>query len=138
VRLGPSLGESVEIIRHAKVFACPLWRVGSRPDGKFIVVEKTPEVTQVRKTEGDSTICANHFQTAGLCDDPRNTAYVAGATSASREARLAELMQPTNGLINAVRAVEILRDRNLPGGAFAGNGHRSALNALIATHATVI
>jgi tetratricopeptide (TPR) repeat protein len=133
-----NLAEALEVLRHAKVFVSTLWLVGSRPDGKFVVVEKTPDVTQVRETEGDSTICANHFQTAGLCDYPRNTAYIAGATSASRETRLSELMQPTNGLINAVRAIEILRDRNLPGGAFAGNGHRSALNALIATHATVM
>ena len=31
-----------------------------------------------------------------------------------------------------------MRDRNLPGGAFAGNGHRATLNAFIATHATVM
>src|SRR5690606_24151253 len=30
------------------------------------------------------------------------------------------------------------RDRNLPGGEFAGNGHRSSLHAFIATHATVM
>jgi tetratricopeptide (TPR) repeat protein len=133
-----NLGEALDTLRHAKVFVSTLWLVGSRSDGKFVVVEKTPDATQVRESQGNSTICANHFQTTGLCDDPRNIAYIAGATSASREARLAELMQPTNGLINAARAVEILRDRKLPGGAFAGNGHRSALNALIATHATVM
>jgi hypothetical protein len=31
-----------------------------------------------------------------------------------------------------------LRDRRLPGGQFAGNGHRSSLNPLIATHAVVM
>lgn len=31
-----------------------------------------------------------------------------------------------------------MRDRNLPGGKFPGNGHRSTLNALIATHSTVM
>ncbi|MBC8096135.1 MAG: hypothetical protein H7Y43_10010, partial [Akkermansiaceae bacterium] len=30
------------------------------------------------------------------------------------------------------------RDRNLTGGKFAGNGHRATLNALIATHSTVM
>jgi tetratricopeptide (TPR) repeat protein len=133
-----NLSETLEILRHAKVFVSTLWLIGSRADGKFVVVEKTPDSTQVRETEGDSTICANHFQTAGLRDDPRNTNYIAEATSVSREARLAELMRPTNGVINVSRAVEFLRDRDLPGGAFAGNGHRSALNALIATHATVM
>ena len=133
-----NLTEALEILRRARVFVSTLWLVGSRADGKFVVVEKTPDVTQVREPEGDSLICANHFQTPGLRDGPRNTNYIAEATSISREARLAELMQPTNGVIGVARAVGILRDRNLPGGAFAGNGHRASLNALIATHATVM
>ena len=40
--------------------------VGSRADGKFIVVEKSPETTQVREPEGDFIVCANHFQTEAL------------------------------------------------------------------------
>jgi hypothetical protein len=31
-----------------------------------------------------------------------------------------------------------LRDRNLPGGAFPGNGHRNSLNPLISTHAVIM
>jgi hypothetical protein len=31
-----------------------------------------------------------------------------------------------------------LRDRRLPGGRFAGNGHRGSLNPLIATHSVVM
>ena len=40
--------------------------------------------------------------------------------------------------MDAPRAVELLRDRKLTGGTFAGHGHRATLNALIATHATVM
>lgn len=133
-----NLAEVLEILRRAKVFVSTLWLVGSRADGKFVVVEKTPVATQVREPEGVSIVCANHFQTPVLRDDPRNTNYVVEATSVSRAARLTELMQPTNGMISIARAVGFLRDRNLPGGAFAGNGHRATLNAFIATHATVM
>ena len=133
-----NLAEALEIIRTAKVFVSTLWLVGSRADGKFIVVEKTPVATQVRETEGDAIVCANHFQTAHLKDDPRNTNYLAEATSVSRTARLTELLSPTNGVITAARAVELLRDRKLPGGVFAGNDHRATLNPFIATHATVM
>jgi tetratricopeptide (TPR) repeat protein len=133
-----NLTEALEILRSAKVFVSTLWLMGSRADGKFVVVEKTPNATQVREPEGDSIVCANHFQTPGLRDDARNQNYLREATSGSREARLTELMQKTNGLISVARAVGFLRDRDLPGGVFAGNGHRATLNAFIATHATVM
>ena len=41
-------------------------------------------------------------------------------------------------MIGARQAADFLRDRKLAGGVFAGNGHRAALNAFIATHATVM
>jgi tetratricopeptide (TPR) repeat protein len=51
---------------------------------------------------------------------------------------MSELIQTNRGAINTTRAAEMLRDRNLTVGKFAGNGHRATLNALIATHATVM
>lgn len=133
-----NLDEALKIVREAKVFVSTLWLVGSRADGKFVVVEKTPDTTAVREPEGDSIICANHFQTPGLAESGRNQSYLAEATSVSRQTRLAELLQQTRGSIGVTQAVGILRDRKLPGGIFAGNGHRGTLNALIATHATVM
>ncbi len=133
-----NLTEALEIIRRAKVFVSTLWLVGSRADGKLVVVEKTPDVTQVREPEGDTIVCANHFQTSGLKDAERNKVYIDEATSVSRFTRMTELLQGARGTIDAPHAAELLRDRNLSGGAFAGNGHRASLNAFIATHATVM
>jgi hypothetical protein len=133
-----NLAEALAILRGAKVFVSTIWMMGSRADGKFIVVEKTPDSTQEREPEGDSIVCANHFQTPGLRDDPRNQNYIREATSVSRQTRLTELLQSTNGLITVSRAAGFLRDRNLPGGVFPGNGHRGTLNAFIATHAMVM
>jgi hypothetical protein len=133
-----NLTETLEILRRSKVFVSTLWLVGSRADGKFVVVEKTPDTTQVREAEGDWIICANHFETPGLRDDPRNQRQVAEATSVSRKTRLTELLQSGHGAIEPARAGEFLRDRKIPGGTFEGNGNRGALNALIATHATVM
>ena len=133
-----NLNEALGILRNAKVFVSTLWLVGSRADGKFIVVEKTPERTQVREPEGDFIVCANHFQTEALKNEPRSKSYFEESTSASRSKRMTELVQRAHGTLNAARAADILRDRDLPGGAFAGNGHRAALNAFIATHATVM
>jgi isopenicillin-N N-acyltransferase like protein len=133
-----NLNEALEILRNARVFVSTLWLIGSRADGKFVVVEKTPATTYVREPEGETIVCGNHFQTAGLKDEPRNTNYIAEATSVSREDRLKELLGQSSGKVDPPDAVRLLRDRNLPGGVFAGNGHRGALNALIATHAVVM
>ena len=133
-----NLDESLKILRNAKVFVSTIWLVGSRADGKFIVVEKTPAVTNVREPEGDSIVCPNHFETPGLKDSQRNLDYMDQATSVSREARLQELIRQFHGAISPAEAADILRDRKLPGGVFAGNGQRGSLNAFIATHATVM
>jgi Acyl-coenzyme A:6-aminopenicillanic acid acyl-transferase. len=133
-----NLNETLGILRGEKVFVSTLWLIGSKTDGKFIVVEKTPEVTQVREPEGDWIVCANHFETPGLRDGFRNQQHIAEATSASRKMRMTELIERAHGRIDAPLAVDFLRDRKLPGGAFVGNGNRGSLNALIATHATVM
>lgn len=154
-----NLDEALKIVREAKVFVSTLWLIGSRADGRFVVVEKTPETTQVRSTpeinsqqsvagvatnssrgepENDTLICGNHFQTAGLREDPHNRSYMTEATSVSRSERMAKLVSAQSGRINAAAAAGYLRDRNLPDGTFPGNGHRGTINALIATHATVM
>lgn len=133
-----NLDELLKIMRDAKVFVSTIWLVGSRADGKFVVVEKTPAVMNVREPAGDSIVCPNHFETAGLKDTARNTNYMGEATSVSREARLQELLHQFHGGISATQTVDFLRDRKLPGGIFAGDGHRGSLNAFIATHATVM
>jgi hypothetical protein len=133
-----NLRETMDILRAAKVFVSTLWLIGSKSDGKFIVVEKTPDATQVREAEDDWIVCANHFETPGLRDDARNQQHIAEATSVSRNTRMTELLQNARGKIDPAQAVEFLRDRKLPDGVFAGNGNRGALNALIATHATVM
>jgi len=133
-----NLDESLKILRDAKVFVSTIWLIGSRADGKFVVVEKTPTATNVREAGGDTIVCPNHFETAGLKEDARNTNYMAEATSVSREERMLELLKQNDGAINATNAAAMLRDRDLPGGVFAGDGHRGSLDAFIATHAVVM
>ena len=135
-----NLEEALKIVRDANVFVSTIWLIGSRADGKFVVVEKTPAVMNVREAEagGDSIVCPNHFETADLKDGERNTNYMAEATSVSREARMLELLKQNHGTIDPLHAADMLRDRKLPGGAFPGDGHRSTLNAFIATHAVVM
>jgi len=135
-----NLAEAVDIIRRRRVFVSAMFLVGSRADGKFIVVEKTPEKTAVREPEknADSLVCANHYLTAELKDDPINETYKRADTSLPRFERMTELLRDGTNRLDAAACAAILRDRRLPGGRFAGNGHRGSLNALIATHSAVM
>jgi hypothetical protein len=133
-----NLDGALKIVRNARVFVSTLWLIGSRADGRFVVVEKTPEATNIREPEEDTIICGNHFQTPGLRDDPHNQSYMTEATSVSRSERMAKLVAAHHGGLNPNTAATLLRDRALPDGSFPGNGHRGTINALIATHATVI
>jgi len=135
-----NLAEAVAIIRKRQVFVSAMFLVGSRADGKFIVVEKTPEKTAVREPEeqADSLVCANHYLTPELKDDPINEIYKQADTSVSRFDRLTELLHAETNRLDAAACAEILRDRRLPGGKFPGDGHRGSLNPLIATHSVVM
>lgn len=133
-----NLTNALEIIRTNRVFVSTLLLVGSRADGKFVVVEKTPQTTTVREAGADFIVSANHFETDPLKDDERNLHYLAEGTSLTRYKRMNELLQTHHGHLTPSQAAELLRDRHLPGGKFPGNGHRGTLNALIATHATIM
>jgi isopenicillin-N N-acyltransferase-like protein len=135
-----NLAEATDIIRRRQVFVSAMFLVGSRADGKFVVVEKTPNETAVREPEprADFLVCANHYLSTELKDDPINATYKSEDTSISRFDRLTELLGASTNALNANRCADILRDRRLPGDIFAGNGNRGSLNALIATHAVVM
>jgi hypothetical protein len=135
-----NLAEATEIIRQRKVFVSAMFLVGSRADGKFIVVEKTPEKTAVREPEKntDSLVCANHYLTTELKDDPINETYKHADTSVPRFERMTELLRGETNRLDAAGCAALLRDRRLPGGQLAGNGHRGSLNPLIATHSVVM
>jgi tetratricopeptide (TPR) repeat protein len=135
-----NLAEATEIIRRRQVFVSAMFLVGSRADGKFIIVEKTPDTTAVTEpaTNGNSLVCANHYLSAPLKDDPINETYKRADTSVARFERMTELLRAQTNALDAASCAAILRDRRLPGSVLAGNGHRGALNPLIATHAVVM
>jgi len=132
-----NLDEALDILRTSNVFVSSLWLVGSRADVTFVVVEKTPTATEVRRADGEAIICANHFLTPELQSSAHNQAHMREATSVRRAERMQELLDDT-APIGPEEAVAMLRDRQLAGGVFAGNGHRASLNPFIATHATVM
>jgi isopenicillin-N N-acyltransferase like protein len=134
------LTEAVDIIRQRRTFVSAMFLVGSRKDGRFVVVEKTPLKTAVLEPEdgADFLICANHYLTLEFKDTSVNEVYKRADTSVSRFDRLAELLRHTTNRLDAASCVALLRDRLLPGGQLAGDGHRGSLNPLISTHSVVM
>jgi tetratricopeptide (TPR) repeat protein len=134
-----NLAEATDIIRRRQVFVSALFLVGSQKDGRFDVIEKTPERLAVRQADGQPYIvCANHYLTPDFEGDPVNQEFKRVDTSVSRYERMQQLLQGAVGVLDPARCAAVLRDRRLPGGQFAGNGHRSSLNPLIATHSVIM
>lgn len=134
-----TLAEAVEIVRRRQVFVSALFLVGSRKDGRFVVIERTPNQTVVREPGSESHIvCANLYRSPELEADEMNQRMKRVDTSVPRYDRANELLVEARGALDPARCVTILRDRRLPGGQFPGNGHRSSLNPLIATHSAVM
>lgn len=139
VQHAANIAEAVAIIRRYRVFVSAQFLVGSRQDGRFVVVEKTPEQTVVREpSDTGFAVCANHYMTVALTNEPINLKYLQADTSLPRYARMGELLRRASGTLDVTRSASILRDRELTGDRFAGNGHRSSLNPLIATHAVIM
>jgi hypothetical protein len=86
----------------------------------------------------DTLVCANHYLTPEFKDTASNQLYKRMDTSVSRFERLTELLSLETNRLDAAACVTLLRDRRLPGGRAAGDGHRGSLNPLIATHSVVM
>jgi hypothetical protein len=106
--------------------------------GAAAAVERAPgEKPHVRRMLGDRLPLTNHFE-GPLAEDPKNLRVEDATSTLPRRARLDELLGSRAAPIDAAAAVEILRDKQGAGGQALPLGHRSALDAVIATHAVVM
>ncbi len=132
-----TLDEAQKILCQAKIFVSESFLVGSRKEGRFVVIEKTPKRCFRREPRGESIIVANHFLTRKLRSDPANEDYKRRGTSLLRFRRMKELVRRYWGKIDHLKAASILRDRRGLHDRDVGNGNRTTLNALIATHSVI-
>jgi hypothetical protein len=132
-----TLAEAAQIIRDTEIFSAASFLIGSGPEDRFIVVEKTPVRTAIREMKKGLALATNHFITPELGPDQANQDYQRESASVSRRRRLEELIHKEKGKLTIARAVRILRDRRGQSGRNLGLGNRSALNSLTATQAVV-
>ena len=105
--------------------------------GDAAVVERVPgHPPFVRWRAGPTLWLTNHFE-GPHASDPKNQRVRNTTSTLARAGRVAELLAGTRAA-RLEDAVSLLRDRSARGGGELPLGHRSAIDALIATHAVVM
>lgn len=135
LQTGATAAQAVEVIRNARTVITEIFVV-TAPGAPIYVVEKSPQRTAVREHRGPAAV-ANHLVDPAWEGDKINAYRRDELTSAARLARATEIVKElgTWKIVSAADMVAGLRDK-LAGGR-AQLGHRSAIDALIATHAVV-
>lgn len=107
--------------------------------GDAAVVERIPaRPAFVRRPAGAKNVpLTNHLEGPGA-DDPKNIDVIQNTSTIPRRQRLDELLQNVPASASVQDAVSILRDKRGAGGVELALGHRSAIDALIATHSLVM
>ena len=106
--------------------------------GQVAIVERAPgEPAVVRRPTDDRVPLTNHFE-GPWASDPANQAVLLHTSTRPRRQRLDELLKNLPAGASVERAVSLLRDKRGLGNVELPLGHRSAIDALIATHSVVM
>jgi isopenicillin-N N-acyltransferase-like protein len=106
--------------------------------GDVAVVERAPgEAAAVRRPTGARVALTNHFE-GPWATDPANQAVLEHTSSRTRRQRLDELLANLPAGASVEQVVSLLRDKRGKGNVDLPLGHRSAIDALIATHSVVM
>ena len=106
--------------------------------GDAAVVERIPgHPAHVRPRDGPALPLTNHLE-GRHADDPKNIDVRLHSSTIPRRRRLDELLARLQPGVGVPQVVDILRDKRGIGDAPLPLGHRSAIDALIATHSIVM
>lgn len=133
-----TIDEAVAIARQREVFVSESILVGSTADGKAVIIEVSPKKFGVYRVgiNVEQIICSNHFQSEAYKNDKNNIATINDSHSQYRHERMQQLLQE-HKMIDPVKAVEIIREREGLNGAAIGYGNEKAINQLLAHHSVV-
>jgi hypothetical protein len=105
--------------------------------GTAIVVERAPgEPDHVRR--GGETLALTNQLEGPLAFDAANVRVIEQTSSATRRARLEEMLRALDRPATPADVLAMLRDRRLPGGSRLEPGDRRAIDASIAAHGVVV
>ena len=130
-----TLDEAIAIARRFDMFVSESFLVSSGKEGKAVIIEKSPEKTDVFYPDSTLLFCSNHFQSNALKADEKNVAFMKNSSTVYRFKRLEQL---TAGLhANPSNVAAILRNPYGIDGKKIGWGNEDALNQFIAHHGVI-
>lgn len=132
-----TIDEAIAIAKSKSTFVSETIMVGSKKDGRAVLIEKSPTKLGVYDTNQNVMICANHYQSDVFVRDEINVQNIKESDSRYRYTRMNELLQ-NNHPFTPKDAVKVLRDQKDYGGTSLGMGNPRAINQLIAHHSVVI
>jgi len=132
-----TIDEAIAIARSKSTFVSETIMVGSKKDGRAVLIEKSPTKLGVYDTNQNILVCANHYQSNEFVRDDINIENIKESDSRHRYARMNELLQNSHPF-TPIDVVKVLRDQKDFGGGNLGMGNPRAINQLIAHHSVVI
>jgi hypothetical protein len=132
-----SIDEAVSMIGQSQMFVSDSFLIADGKTGKAVVVEKSPRRMGVRQASGNWLVCANHYFTPVLAQDPKNLSYMKNSSTLNRQRRMEELVAAAAGRMSVFNAAKMLRDRGGDQENAGGGFDPKAINPLIATHSVI-
>lgn len=131
-----NIDEAMDIARTCRTFVSESLLAASAHDGRAVIIEKTPDDTQLYTTGSNHIICTNHYQSGHFADNKYNVENIASSDSKYRFDRLSELIE-TDIPLDAPKSVGILRNRYGLQNEDIGLTNEKSINQFIAHHSVV-
>ena len=135
LQFSKNLEEAKSYINSKKIFVSESIMISSANDNKTIIIEKTPEKTDVFE-DNELIICSNHFQSSAFVNDSINIKNIKNTDSKNRYNRVSELIKK-NSILNVKTSIKILRDKEGLNNKEIGFGNSHAINQLLAHHGII-
>jgi isopenicillin-N N-acyltransferase like protein len=131
-----NIREATAIARTRETFISESILIGSAEDNKAVIIEKSPDRTEIYDPGQDYIVCANHFQSSYFFNLPVNARDRAENASLYRQERVVQDISD-NRVLDANGIACILRDRSGLNNADLGMGNEKAINQLIGHHSVI-
>ncbi len=131
-----NIDEAFAIAKKRKTFVCETLMIGSAPDHKTSLIEKSITKTILFNSDTNFILCTNHYQSDSFKTDKNNIENIATSASMYRFHRLEELMN-RNGKLDYKNVAVILRDQKGQSDKNIGIGNEKSMNQLISHHAII-
>ncbi len=132
-----TIDEAISIAKKRDVFVSETLLIGSKKDGKAVLIEKSPSKMGVYDNKQNELICANHFQSQTFLMDKANIDNIIESDSHYRYAKVKSMIADGN-FFSAQNAAFILREQKDLNGDTLGMGNPRAVNQLVAHHSVII